>query len=147
MLSEAEYRGFLDQPKHTLAKLKSIAQKIVGTVKADLAGKTRAEVIDHLLKNTSLDEDLNINLKSKMSIIGAITNPKARKPRSDKGMPRMKKTKAEPKAKTIDDKSAKVAEVKRTGKAMGKIGSMMKPKPTPKKRSKKIQMDLMEYNP
>lgn len=85
MLSEPEYRAYLDQPKHTLAKLKSIAQKIVGTVKEDLKGKTRAEVIDHLLKYTSLDEGMNINLKTQVSLIGAV---KARKARSDKGTKR-----------------------------------------------------------
>lgn len=85
MLSDTEYRDYLDQPKHTLAKLKSIATKIVGTVKADLAGKTRAEVIDHLIKYTGLDESMNIKLKSEVSLINAV---KARKPRSDKGKPR-----------------------------------------------------------
>jgi hypothetical protein len=98
MLSDAEYRAYLDQPKHTLNKLKSIVSKIVGNVKEDLKGKTRAEVIDHLIKFTSLDESLNIKLKSEVSLIGAI---KARKPRGPNKKPKMPK---EPKAPKITKK-------------------------------------------
>jgi hypothetical protein len=55
---------------------------------------------------------------------------KVRKTRSDKGKPRVKKTKVEPKP--IDDKTAKLADIKRTATAIGGIGAMlsaMKPKP------------------
>jgi len=124
MLSEAEYRAYLDQPKHTLAKLKSIARKIVGTVKADLDGKTRAEVIDHLLKFTSLDEDLNINLKTKMSIIGAV---KARKPRSDKGVKRG--------GRSMD---TKMKMAKESGDALGKMVEEIKAKPKSKVSAGKV---------
>jgi hypothetical protein len=55
---------------------------------------------------------------------------KVRKTRSDKGKPRVKKTKVQPKP--IDDKTAKLADIKRTATAIGGIGAMlssMKPKP------------------
>jgi hypothetical protein len=115
MLTEEEYRAFLDQPKHTLAKLKSLATKIVGTVKADLAGKTRAEVIDHLIKFTSLDEQLNINLKSQTTIINSM---KGRKPRSDKGVKRGPKT-----------MESKMKKAKESGEALVKMVDEIKAKP------------------
>jgi hypothetical protein len=115
MLTEEEYRSYLDQPKHTLAKLKSIAQKIVGTVKEDLKGKTRSEVIDHLLKFTSLDESMNINLKTQVSLINAV---KARKARSDKGVKRG--------ARSMEGKMKKATE---SGESLVKMVEEIKAKP------------------
>ena len=124
MLTESEYRAYLDQPKHTLTKLKSISSKIVGMVKEDLKGKTRAEVIDHLIKYTSLDEDMNINLKTQVSLIGAV---KARKQRTDKG------TKRGPRS-----MEGKMKKAKDSGEALMSVVEEIKANPKSKVKAGKV---------
>ena len=142
MLSDAEYKLYLDQPKHTLAKLKSIARKIVGTVKADLDGKTRAEVIDHLIKYTGLDESMNIKLKSEVSLINSV---KARKARSDKGVKRGARS-MEGKMKKAKDSGealmSVVEEIKAKPKSTVKAGKVIDIK-TKSGKMKKITIDAM----